>query len=390
MKKIIALVLCIAMCASLVCIPVSAASGTLTREEELAEALKSLGLFKGVSETDFALDRAPTRVEALVMLIRVLGKESDALAKGGRHPFLDVPQWADKYVGYAYENNLTNGVSATEFGSQSDASSAMYITFVLRALGYSDADGDFTWNYPYALALKTGIMEEGPELYKFLRADVVLVSYAALQAEVKGSGKTLAESLIEAGVFTKEQYEKIRPEEAPATDSAVQETQKDTILRTWIEENSNVEDFGAPTVGANFVVGEDEATFFISYFEEISGFIVTVDYTFPESDASEIMAMLVFSEASEKVDLGYRFFAKKSDTAPLIKETLSATKSEICEEMKKLFPEDSAAKADPAHEANANALWYAAAKFVDNIIATSLSGSGLTGISDFGFENVAE
>lgn len=207
MKKIIALVLCIAMCASLVCIPVSAASGTLEREEKLAEDLKALGLFKGVSETDFALGRAPTRVEALVMLVRVLGKESEALSKGGRHPFLDVPEWADKYVGYAYENNLTNGVSATKFGASSEASASMYITFVLRALGYSDKNGDFTWDNPFALAREKGILKGNPNVLSFRRADVVLVSYAALEAEVKGTGKTLADKLIEAKVFTAAQYD---------------------------------------------------------------------------------------------------------------------------------------------------------------------------------------
>ncbi len=138
MKKLIAAILCVVMVISLLPMSAFAASGTLVREEELAKDLKALGIFKGVSETDFALDRAPTRTEALVMLIRVLGRESDALSKGGRHPFLDVPQWADKYVGYAYENNLTNGVSATKFGSNSIASASMYLTFVLRALGYSD------------------------------------------------------------------------------------------------------------------------------------------------------------------------------------------------------------------------------------------------------------
>ena len=207
MKKIIALVLCIAMISSLVCIPVSAASGTLEREEELAGDLKALGIFKGVSETDFALGRAPTRVEALVMLVRVLGKESEALSKGGRHPFLDVPEWADKYVGYAYENNLTNGVSATKFGASSEASASMYITFVLRALGYSDKNGDFTWDNPFALAREKGILKGNPNVLSFRRADVVLVSYAALEAEVKGTGKTLADKLIEAKVFTAAQYD---------------------------------------------------------------------------------------------------------------------------------------------------------------------------------------
>ena len=46
-------------------------------EEEAAQYLKDLGLFKGVTDTDFDLKRAPTRLEALVMLIRLLGKEQD-------------------------------------------------------------------------------------------------------------------------------------------------------------------------------------------------------------------------------------------------------------------------------------------------------------------------
>jgi len=208
MKRLVALILCVLMLASVVPTTVFAASPTLVRETELAEDLKALGLFRGVSDTDFALSRAPTRAEALVMLVRILGKENEALSRGGKHPFLDVPSWADKYVGYAYESKLTNGVSATKFGSDREASASMYITFVLRALGYSDQNGDFTWDNPFALARDVGILGGNPDVLKFLRGDVVLISYAALEAEVKGTGKTLAEKLIDAKVFTKAQYEK--------------------------------------------------------------------------------------------------------------------------------------------------------------------------------------
>ncbi len=206
MKKMIAFALCFAMVLSL-SVPALAASSSLSFEEELAQDLKALGLFKGVSETDFALGRAPTRIESLVMLVRVLGKENEALSKGGKHPFLDVPQWADKYVGYAYQNKLTNGISATKFGSTDIASAAMYLTFVLRALGYSDANGaDFTWDNPYTLAREVGVLYGNPDTIKFLRADVVLVSYAALEVCTKGTTQTLAEKLIASGAFTAMQY----------------------------------------------------------------------------------------------------------------------------------------------------------------------------------------
>ena len=46
------------------------------------------------------------------MLTRLLGAEKTALAGNWKHPFTDVPQWADKYVGWLYQNGLTKGVSA--------------------------------------------------------------------------------------------------------------------------------------------------------------------------------------------------------------------------------------------------------------------------------------
>ena len=177
--------------------------------ESKARELKSLGLFRGVSETDFDLYRSPTRVEALVMLIRTLGRESDAQNGNWKHPFTDVPAWADKYIGYAYENGLTKGVSETSFGT-GDASAAMYLTFMLRALGYSDADGDFSWNDPYTLARRCGILTDAVSVDNFMRVDVVEVSYSALSAKLKDSSETLADRLIGMGVFSADDYKALR------------------------------------------------------------------------------------------------------------------------------------------------------------------------------------
>ena len=187
-------------------------------EESYAIKLKELGLFYGVGENDFDLERAPTRIEALVMLIRVLGAENKALNGNWKHPFTDVPAWADKYVGYAYEKGLANGVSLTEFGT-ANATSAQYLTFMLRALGYSDTTGnDFTWDKPYDLARHVRILPSSVDIDNFWRADVAHVSYAALSARLKNSNYTLADQLIDAGVFTKEKYVEVttpNPEELP-------------------------------------------------------------------------------------------------------------------------------------------------------------------------------
>ena len=173
----------------------------VTYENTLAADLKALGLFSGVSDTDFDLERAPSRTEVIVMLIRVLGKEKEAKEGAWEHPFTDVPAWADPYVGYAYANGLTKGMSATEFGTDT-ASAGTYLTFMLRALGYSDAKGDFAWDAPYALAKGIGLLPSFADTENFWRADIVSISYAALSVELKNTAQTLAEKLIEAEVFS--------------------------------------------------------------------------------------------------------------------------------------------------------------------------------------------
>ncbi len=176
--------------------------------ETKAMALKQLGLFKGVSETDFALDRAPTRAEAMVMLLRSLGKEADALNSAATHPFTDVPAWADRYIAYAYEKGLTKGVSATSFGT-GNADSNMYLTYMLRALDYSDTAGDFTWDSPDVLAKAVGILPDEVDTVNFLRSDVVLVSWASLEADLKGGKQRMAKKLVAESVFTGDDYGRV-------------------------------------------------------------------------------------------------------------------------------------------------------------------------------------
>jgi hypothetical protein len=202
-KRLLAILACLALCVSLLPVSAFAAARDTSFEETLAVSLKEMGLFKGVSDTDFDLNREPTRVEALVMLVRLLDAEETALEGNWEHPFTDVPAWADKYVGYAYENGLTNGTSASTFG-EDNASAAMYVTFVLRALGYSDTDGeDFTWDDPFTLAEEIGIIPDCVDLDNFWRADVVSVSYAALAAEVKDGDTILAKKLWGGSIGSK-------------------------------------------------------------------------------------------------------------------------------------------------------------------------------------------
>lgn len=177
-----------------------------------AEGLKALGLFKGVGtnadgSTNFDLERCPTRTEAVVLLIRLLGKDAEALAyPAEKCPFTDVPDWAKSYIAYAYDTGLTNGVGGGKFGT-GDATLQQFETFVLRAMGYSDAGGeDFTWDHPETLAENLGIVLGPADTENFTRGTCVKIMEIALRNAMK-DGTRLADKLIEQGVFTREAYE---------------------------------------------------------------------------------------------------------------------------------------------------------------------------------------
>lgn len=184
-------------------------------EAELAQSLQELDLFRGVGEgaegsAEFALERAPSRVEAVVMLVRSLGKGTEAEALARTHPFTDVPAWADGYVSYAYEQELARGVSDTRFGAEDPVTAEMYLTFTLRALGYSD-QWDFGWDWPWALAAWTGILPPRVDWDHFLRADAVDVTAAALYASLKGGETPLHTKLEREGAFTAERFAEVFP-----------------------------------------------------------------------------------------------------------------------------------------------------------------------------------
>jgi len=201
-KKLISLFLALALMASVM-------TGALAATDEAYKAareLNELGLFNGVGQDIqgnpiFELDRQPTRAEAVTMLVRLLGKETEASSKSWNTPFTDVEEWARPYVGYAYENGLTKGTSATTFGSGESVSAAQYLTFVLRALGYDDTNGDFVWSQAWVLSDKLGITsgQYGAQS-AFTRGDVAIVSNKALSCNIKSGDKKLLDTLTVGGV----------------------------------------------------------------------------------------------------------------------------------------------------------------------------------------------
>lgn len=176
----------------------------------MAAALKQLNLFRGTFTgygEGYDLEQAPTRLQALIMFIRVLGEEDRALAWTGTMPFSDVARGSDaeKYVGYAYERGYTNGFSATLFRPGSPVNAYQYTEFVLRAMGYSSSSNTNLAD-TMARARIAGVLTAGEtEMLRtdpFLRAELVYISYYALEALMPDGEETLGQALAEQGVFT--------------------------------------------------------------------------------------------------------------------------------------------------------------------------------------------
>lgn len=201
-KKLVAILLLIMILSSAV---VGQAAGLY---EEYAVKLSTINVFKGTGN-GFELDRQPTRLEGLVMLIRLLGKESAANElKYNKCYFKDVPEWGIGYVNYAYLNGLSNGVGDKIFGSDDLMDANSYITLLLRALGYSDSPdvADFSWANAKDFAKSIGLIDS--DMYtqltnnKFIRSYVAKLSYDSLKVLLKNDSKTLVQKLVAQGVIT--------------------------------------------------------------------------------------------------------------------------------------------------------------------------------------------
>ena len=191
-KKLVSL-LCVTALVLALALPSGAAEGG---GELAADTLYTLGLVQGDGD-GYQLDRAPTRLEALVMTVRLAGGEEASASAAGGHPFADVPQWAEGYVSWAYARGLVQGSGGLLKGGAA-ATAQQCAAMVLRAMGYREEAGDFTYATAGLVACRLGLLDSAqPE--GFTRGDLFTLCLAALSARVKGSEATLAQTLAAAG-----------------------------------------------------------------------------------------------------------------------------------------------------------------------------------------------
>lgn len=190
-----------AVCVGAAAAAMLTASAFAANYTNCADSLHEMGLFQG-TQNGYDLDRTPTRAEAAVMLVRLLGKEAEAKALTYTAPFTDLKGWEKPYVQYLYSNGLANGTNRTTFNPTGKCTAQMYAMFLLRALGYSDT-ADFSYANAIETAREQGIYDTGIiNVQNFLRDDAAAASYTALSVSPKNSEGTLLDQLVSENAIT--------------------------------------------------------------------------------------------------------------------------------------------------------------------------------------------
>lgn len=175
-------------------------------DSQKAEILNEAGLIAG-TENGIAESRLATRAEIAAVTVRLLGGEQEAFEQRYSHPFLDVADWADAYIGYLYHYKITYGTSASRFSPNAPADENQFASFVLRALGYLDYSDGFTADNSTQKSVEVGILlqEEAADLSgrdTFTRGDMMNIMYNSLFCKMKGSGTALLEKLYRDGAVS--------------------------------------------------------------------------------------------------------------------------------------------------------------------------------------------
>lgn len=292
MKRFLTILLTTLALTGLLCVSASAASFNGAAEE-----LAAIGMLKGSAADGFALDKAPTRAQAAIMLVRLFGAEEEAKAAYAagelKCPFTDVNETAAPFAAWLADKGLASGTSSAAFGASDPCTAKAYTIFLLRALGYQD-NTDFTAANAQEFAMGIGLLDTSLFTGTFLRDDLVALTYQALGTDKKGGETYLLDSLIQSGAVSaaaaKPTVDKIEAYRALQSASAAMAEGMDADLDAAME----------MTVSINGVSGGQTMNMSESQKAAVSGSIQAV----MDKDIQMAMDLTVqLDEESQKVEM---------------------------------------------------------------------------------------
>lgn len=259
-KKIISLILIFAMVLSMTVVS-SAAEMTAAEKAEVLSIL----LGEGSGVTDEYLAKIPTRMQAVIISLRLKGLEKEALDYEGSEKFSDHNEitWDDgrKIASYAKANPELGWIGTNGALLPNETITAQqFVKVMLESLGYTQGS-DFEWAEVFTFAASVGLK--------------------ALSKDTMMTNTSLAEGMIEAlGAKTKSGTVLVND---LIGDGAIDVNKAKMV--GLVEENldfdlSSVESFGLNAVKITFTSDVDEDEDIIIEVEDEDGDDVTVDPDF--------------------------------------------------------------------------------------------------------------
>lgn len=179
--------------------PAAAQEGEALRA---ADTLATLGLVNGTADGSYALEAPATRAQAAVMLVRLAGAEDQAAADNWFAGFRDVPAWAAAEVNYAVHQGWIDGSAASlDFFPDRTVTADEWCTFLLRMLGYSDRDGDFSTDAAALFAQHIGLISLSYS-GELSRGDLFSIAAGVLRFSGRET-TTLIQRLVETGAVSR-------------------------------------------------------------------------------------------------------------------------------------------------------------------------------------------
>ena len=142
LKKLVAVVLTLAMIISSLAVSVSASIysdvDTSSSYAEAVDILSSLNILKGDDEGKFNPDSDIKRSEFAAVVARALGQENAANGAKGFSKFADVSveHWAVGYINWAAQQGIVNGRDANTFDPDSPVKYQEAVKMLVAAIRY--------------------------------------------------------------------------------------------------------------------------------------------------------------------------------------------------------------------------------------------------------------
>lgn len=194
LKKVLALVVAVAMLASMSFVASAATYTDVASNASYADAvnlLSNLGIIKGYEDGTFRPDNTVTRAEAATMIVRMLALDDEV--ENGDTNFTDVnaDDWCSGFVNVAEANGIINGMGDGTFNPNGEVTYGQIVKMIVCALGYEPvalANGGYLGGgYLYAGSSQvTGFTKgvSGTANAAASRATVARLIYNALEVEI--------------------------------------------------------------------------------------------------------------------------------------------------------------------------------------------------------------